>query len=611
MTAIRTTHPESMQANFDRYSYLFASNWKELSEISKQRLLRQKVAAIDTETTGLESYNHNVVATHASYWTNEGNGSGFPVTDKAKFAELKRICEDPTITKLIFSAEYDSVILRRHGIRIRGPVICVLMAAQMALGTEFNKNLKHLARKYLKYLYLEKTRLDEWRKQNKGQPWGNAPAHIIEPYVMADSKNALELFYYIIPYFDKHNQWHILEREMLLMSRVVMGMEEYGALLNKEEVDRLAVATRKELAALRDKMVAITGDPKFNPNSNKQVMAALIKEGVFVPTRFSKDTGKPKADAIALLETPSDLGVLVAQHRQTSKAAGTYIKNFSKPILRVSFNQCGARTGRFSCSGPNLQNIPRPKEGFLGQTRKCFIARPGCKLLFIDYEQIEMRLTAHFSEEEHMLEAILRGEDLHDKTCERTFSLKKSSPSWDLMRYMSKTLNFQVLYGSGPDKFRQTILKQSFGKIRISIQQAANYIEEWKSAHPKVMKLFDSTAIEIAKTGGVTNFYGRFMPVDPDKPYVGVNYKVQGTAADFLKKKMLIVAQFMLDKLSKLFLQVHDELVFNLVRQEIWIVQQLADLMEDRTTFKVPLTVSASYGQNWHDKKKIQLVTHV
>ena len=579
----------------------------QLSQTSKERILKERVVAIDTETTGLDTHDPKVVATHASYWTNKGEGAGFPVTDTTRVARLKTYCEDPSVTKLIFSAEFDSLILLKLGIKLRGPVICVLVASQMAFGDEKVKNLKHLARKYLKYLYLEKVRLDTWRKQNKGQPWGNAPAHIIEPYVMADSKNALELFYYIANYFDKYNQWHVLEREMILMKNVVMGMESYGALIDQDEVQRLSIATRNELARLHSEMIKIVGDPKFKPGSNPQVLRALVAEGTFVPTRFSKKTGKPMADAIALLEYPSPFGHLVVKYRSTKKAASTYFKNFSKKILRVSFNQCGARTGRFSSSGPNLQNIPRPKEGFLGQARRCFVARPGCRLLFIDYEQIEMRLTAHFSGEEHMLEAIMAGEDLHDKTCARTFGLKKSSPNWDLMRYMSKTLNFQVLYGSGPDKFRQTILKQTEGKIRITIQEAARYIEDWKSAHPKVMKLFDDVAVEIAKTGGVLNHYGRYIAVDSSKPYVGVNYKVQGTAADFLKMKMLVVAQFMLDKQSKLFLQVHDELVFNLVRQESWIVQHLANLMEDRDTFKVPLTVSASYGQNWFSKKKIVL----
>lgn len=583
-------------------------NSKQRSDESKARIVKASVVAADTETTGLDTHDSKVQVTHLSYWKDSGSGAAASIENHDERNKLAAIAADKGTTKLLFNAKFDLRMLSKVGIRMLGKVIDVMLMAQMLLPDEHSKGLKHLARKFLKDPYLEEIRLKQWLKLNKTKIYGHAPKHIIEPYALADAKRTLELFYYLAAGLDKHNQWHVLEREMILMRRVVMPMESYGAMLDLEEVDRLKIAIRKELKTVKTKLVELSGDPKFNPNSQNQVLSALAKEGVFRPTRFSNKTGRPKADVISLVEYPSELGSLVVRYRKISKASTTYLKNFDKKILRVNLNQGGARTGRFSSSGPNLQNIPRPKENsLLGQMRRCFIARPGDRLLFIDYEQIEMRLTAHFSGEEHMLDAINDGVDLHDVTCRVVFGLNKDSPDWELMRYLAKTLNFAVIYGTGAETFRTTVLKNTDGKIRISLSQASRYIGDWKEKHPMVMKMFDDVAIEVAKTGGITNYYGRYMPVDSRKSYVGVNYKVQGTAADFAKKKMLEVS-FVLDgKETKLFLVVHDELIFNLVRNETSIVQTLVDTMEDRHTFKVPLTCSASIGKNWYDKKKLKL----
>lgn len=593
--------------NSNFYLSLFGSKSKQDSDNSKKRLIKKRIVAIDTETTGLDVYDPNVRLTHISHWDNEGKGTAFEVEHHERRKVAAAIIADPNITKLIFNAKFDIRMLHRVNINFKGPVIDVMLMAQMLLPEEKTKGLKHLVRKFLKDPYLEEMRLHKWLRENKIKEYGLAPKHIIMPYALADAKRLMELFAYFSGGMDKYDLWTVLEREMLLMKKVVMPMESYGITTDQEAVSELTIACRNRLKELKQELRAITNNPKFNPNSPAQVVAAVY-DGTVKPTRFSKKTGKPSADNVALLEVPSKLGSLIIQFRKVDKASSTYLRHLHKPLLRVSFNQGGAKTGRFSSSGPNLQNIPRPKEdSLIGSLRKCFVAREGHRLLFVDYKQIELRLTAHYSGEAHMLEAISKGIDLHGLTCRLLFGKTENSPDWDLFRFLSKTLNFAVVYGTGPDKFRSTVLKDTDGKVRITLQQAAKYIGEWKQKHPAVMRLFDDVAMEVAKTGGIVNHYGRYIPVDQYKSYVGVNYKIQGTAADFMKMKMLFVQDLLKDKQTRLVLTVHDELVFDTVVSEKDLAYTIVDTMEDGRTFKVPLLCSAKLGKNWFNPKKLAI----
>tara|TARA_R110000751_G_scaffold300963_1_gene413041 strand:- start:24417 stop:26054 length:1638 start_codon:yes stop_codon:yes gene_type:complete len=541
-----------------------------------------------------------------SYWTSRGVGHAFKV-DHARREHVRRICADTSITKVFFNAKFDIGMLAKEGIKVRGPIICVFLMAQMLLPDEKQKNLKSLARKLLHATFIEETRMKAWLTANKltKASMHLAPAFIMDPYALADARHTLELFYYLSSGMDDHNMWHVLDREMCLMKYSVIPMEDAGVSLDLAEVDRLKVQVRQKLRQLKTDIVKIVGIPEFNPASIPQVLKALKAEGIFRPTRFTKK-GKPSTDGVSLIARPSPLGMFLLEYRKIEKAGSTYLSAFNKKILRVSFNQNGAKTGRQSSSDPNLQNIPRPSEdSLLGQIRRVFIPRPNFRLFFYDYDQIEMRLTAHFSKEEHMLEAINNGVDLHNVVCKKMFNINENSPSWQLMRYLAKTLNFSVLYGTGPETFMATVLKQTMGKIRLKIYEASKYINDWKSNHPGVMKLFGEVEMEAATTGGITNHYGRFIEVARGKGYAGVNYKVQGSAADFMKMKTLEVCD-LLDGTDILnILAVHDELGFDIPRHEKKWIPQIKEVMEDHKSFSVPLTVGAGSGKNWMDKKDI------
>lgn len=569
--------------------------------------MKQRILAVDTETTGLDVAASDFEATYVSYWTNSGKGAAFPWEDP-RHAKLQEALANEDVTKLIFNAKYDLRVFHKYGIQVNGPVIDVLLLAQLLLPDEKVKKLKHLVRKFLKDPYLEEIALNKWKRQNRGVPIGKAPLHILNPYNLADSRRLFELFVYLSAGIDQYNLWAVVEREMLLMQQVVMPMEDYGMAIDLQEVTRLQIAVNAEIVTLRKKMLKVTGNPTFNPNSPKQLLKALQDEKVFYPTRWSLKTGNPKTDVVSLLQTPSELASLVLQHRKIAKAGSTYLDHFNRSVIHATFNQNGARTGRFSSSEPNLQNIPRPKEdNLLGRMRACFTAREKRRLLFADYKQLQLRLAAHFSGEKHMIAAIRSGEDLHDKTCMQLFEITPSDKQWELLRYLAKTLNFSMLFGAGADKICLTVLKDTNGKIRVSLQDMANYVQRWKAKHPAIMKLFDDVHREVAMTGGVVNFYGRFMPVDRMKPYVGVNYKIQGTEADFMKLVMLRLGTLLADYKTSLCLQAHDELGFDWFADEKHIVKDIKRIMEDHKAFKVPLICSFSYGKNWFAKKKLEV----
>lgn len=579
-------------------------------------MIKPRLLALDTETTGLRVHDPKVITTHVSWFNHKGQGNVIEVgntstiTD-AQLVTLNERVNDPNNTLLLFNAKFDIPMLAKVGIRPTCHVVDVMLMAQMVKPGEKNKNLKHMSRKFLNDLYLEEIAMKKWMKENPGKVQGHAPRHIVLPYAYKDARRTLELFHFLEAGMDEYELWPVLEREMTLM-RHVMRMERNGVLIDQSRVDELYIQTTREAKAIKDELVKLTKLPKFNPNSSAQV-AKVVYDGSIMPRRFSNKTGKPKVDVVALLESPSTIGSLVVKYRKVTKARSTYLDNLRKVYadgrLRCSFNQGAARTGRFSSSEPNLQNIPRPDNTALGNIRSCFIAGQGKRLLFVDYKQIELRLAAHFSGESHMLDAIRKGIDLHGVTCKRMFNIGEIHPKWDELRYVAKTLNFAVLYGTGGETYRLSVLKDTDGAIRLSLHQATSYIDEWKSKHPAIMALFSRVIDDVAKTGGVTNFYGRFLPVDRFEPYVGVNYKIQGTAADFIKMKMMMVSTWLKANNLKtmMLMQVHDELVFELYKEERWIIPRLVKLMEDRSTFQVPLICSVSIGKNWQDKKELKL----
>lgn len=584
----------------------------------------KRIAAIDTETTGLNPYSKTTHATVNSYWDSRKRYKVYKIPDEDPVL-VRMACENPKVLKLFWNAAFDIPILQKQGIKVRGPVIDCMFMAEMGYPEERRHSLKHFSRKFLHDDYKEEVRLRSYVRKNKinvrREGYGAVPDHLLLPYAVKDARNTFALFGHLRKRIDEHGLWPHLALEMRLLARVVLPMQSRGFLIDTDEATSLYKCGKKEVKSLRHSLSKAVGESEFNPNSPIQVAAALYDDDNGVPIlRYSKG-GQPATSELALLEIIRNeelpkkwrtFSSNLLRYRKLDKAVNTYFGNVREAvddnrIFRVSFNQTRARTGRFSSSGYDikgqLQNIPRTTHsGVLGSVRNIFVARPGYRLVCIDLDQVEMRIQAHFLEDEEMIHAIKSGEDLHNLACRRYLHREPDK----IYRYAAKTLNYAGTYGAGASQFQDTVFKESNGEIAIDYETASMAVENFRATTAPLGEL---VAEQVGFSGGVFDFYGRWIGVDENAIYAGVNYLIQGTAAGYLKRKMFKVADILRGRKTKLLAQVHDELIFEVYHSEKHLVPKLKRAMEDHKQFLVPITASVSWGKSWGSKRPLELAS--
>lgn len=572
----------------------------------KARRKAPKFCALDYETTGLEWWKDDIIPTDLSWFNDLGHGDVLSIPEQESRAQgLMDHINANGIRCVFHNAKFDLRFFSKANLPMPKRVEDTLLLARIMHTDEQSYGLKSLSKKYLGEPYLEEKRIKEWsarqKRAKKPHAYGLAPDHIRIPYALKDSECTILLWLLMWNKTNK-DQRRIYHNEMKVL-RCSMDMESRGLLIDLNLASKMleqAQTKRKKLAA---KLRKIAGKPLFNPNSPKQLQEVIYGSGETKVTRRTKG-GKPSTDGLALLQVDHPIIRPLLQYRQWDKLAGTYLKPLIEGqdggIIHPSFNQAGTKTGRFSSSNPNFQNLPRPGESPLGRIKNLILARPSTRLILIDYEQLEIRICAHYSQEPHLLEAIHNGEDIHGVTCKVTFNKTEDSPDWKEYRFFAKTLNFLLQYGGGPQKLVETVMKQTGQKI--SLYRASKLRDLYIEKNPRVWGLFDSVAEEVAKYGGVKNIFGRFVDVPPNKAYVGVNYKIQGSAADLIKFKMPLVRKLLKGTKSYMILQVHDELGFEIHKDDKHLIQQIAQTMTELELFDVPITVSIDIGKRWGTK---------
>jgi DNA polymerase-1 len=392
---------------------------------------------------------------------------------------------------------------------------------------------------------------------------------------------------------------------------VLARMEEAGVKIDTSALGRMAVELEKQCDARSKEIHAIAG-AEFNVNSPKQLGEILFnKMGLPKPVKYGK--GKTISTAVDVLEelaVEHEVARKVLDFRQLSKLKSTYVDSLPQLVDRVSgrvhttFNPVGTATGRLSSTNPNLQNIPIRTE--LGrEIRSAFIAESGNVLLSADYSQIELRLLAHFSEDPLLVEAYRREDDIHQLTASEVFGVPAMLITAD-HRSRAKAVNFGIVYGISP-----------FGlaaQLGIEQKEAKKYIETYFERYKGVRAYIDRVLDETRREQRVRTLFGRIRPI-PDinsknanmrgfAERTAVNTPLQGTAADVIKLAMIkIDAELQLRKLrSRMTLQVHDELVFEVPEQEVETMKELVrEHMQNVYPFSVPLVVDIGVGQNWRD----------
>jgi len=397
----------------------------------------------------------------------------------------------------------------------------------------------------------------------------------------------------------------------LPLIRVLARMEEYGVRIDPAQLQGLSARMEQEIARLCGEIHELAGKI-FNINSPQQLGKVLFEDlALPAPVKYGK--GKVISTAADVLETLAEeheIARKVLDYRQLAKLKGTYVDALPALIdpatgrLHTTFNQAGAATGRLSSSNPNLQNIPIRSE--LGrEIRAAFVPRPGWKLIVADYSQIELRLLAHMSRDPVLVEAFRNGEDIHTRTAAEVFGIPPLMIGAEERR-KAKAVNFGIVYGQTPFG-----LAASLG---IERKEAELYIRAYFERYAGVRRWLDQTIAEVRRSGVSVNLFGRRRPI-PDMQSrnpnarnfaerTAVNTPLQGTAADLIKLAMIRIDEKLRPMRTKMLLQVHDELIFEVPPEEMDAVRVMVKSeMESVRKLDVPLLVDVGVGENWRDAK--------
>ena len=405
---------------------------------------------------------------------------------------------------------------------------------------------------------------------------------------------------------------HLYETMDLPLVPVLLRMEQAGVRIDSSVLSTLSTRLAVEIDNLAEKIYSDSGH-RFNINSPKQLGDVLFNK-MLLPKPMKYGKGKVVSTAQDVLEELAEnhpIAALVIEHRQLQKLKSTYLDSLpgladSEGRVHTTFNQVGTATGRLSSTNPNLQNIPiRTAVG--REIRAAFVAAPGNLLMSADYSQIELRLMAHFSQDPLLLNAYRTGQDIHTLTASEVFGVDPATMSKET-RARAKAVNFGIVYGISP-----------FGlaaQLNIDQKEAKQYIETYFERYAGVKRFIEETLETVRRDGAVKTHFGRIRPI-PDiqsrnpnmrgfAERTAVNTPLQGTAADLIKLAMIqIDAEITRLKLkSRMTLQVHDELLFDVVPEE---AEQLQDLvkheMEHVAEFSIPIVAEVGLGQNWRDIK--------
>ena len=521
---------------------------------------------------------------------------------------LGPLLSDAAVLKNGHDLKLDAVVLARHGISLDGIDVDTMLLSYLIDATRSAHTLDDLTLEQLGYQVIPVEEV--LGKGAKAMTFADLPPEGVLKYAGERSDVALQLSDRLRPQLAEialEKLYTELERPLL---PVLEALERVGIRIDTAALDSMSTRVDDELSTRQRDIYAMAG-VEFNINSPKQLSEVLF-ERLELPTL--KRTGKTRAASTSVevleeLALSHDLPRRVLEWRSLQKLKGTYIDALPQLVnpqtgrVHTTFNQAVAATGRLSSSDPNLQNIPIRTE--LGrEIRRAFIAEPGAVLISADYSQIELRVLAHLSGDETLIDAFKRGDDIHDQTASKVFGGDSGLDPHELRR-RAKIVNYALLYG----KTAFTLARD----IGVTQQAAQAFIDAYFEGFPAVRTYIDQVIEKARETGVVKTMLGRrrLVPELTSRngrlraaaERVTVNMPIQGTAADILKRAMIDI-QPELPKGALMILTVHDELLFEVPEPQVnTIVDFVRNRMEGAAALAVPLTVDIGVGENWKDAK--------
>lgn len=572
--------------------------------------------AFDTETTSLNYKEAKIVGFSVSLAVGEAYyvplahsylGAPEQLDRDTVLKDIKAILENPHIGKIGQHLKYDTHVLANHGINLQGIVFDTMLASYVLDATATRHNLDDLAKHYLNY---QTTTFEELAgKGVKQLTFDQIEVEAASHYACEDADITLRLKELFVPkLLAEPNLNHLFHDLEMPVAPILQQMEARGTLLDFGQLQRLSVSMGERLLALEKQIHDMAGTA-FNVASPKQ-LGEILFDKLGIAGGKKTATGQYATGEAILEQLDHPIATIILEHRSLSKLKGTYTDTLPKmanPVtkrIHTSYHQAVTATGRLSSSDPNLQNIPiRSSEG--RQIRQAFIAAEGYQLVAADYSQIELRLMAHLSQDERLLQAFSMGEDIHKATAAEVFGIPLAEVSND-QRRNAKAINFGLLYGMS-----------AFGlakQINASRSEAQAYIDLYFSRYTGVKRYMDSIRHQAGEQGFVETLFGRKLPVreiNSKNPSLrqgaeraAINAPLQGSAADIIKRAMIAVdAQIKLQNLDAyLLMQVHDELVLEVKDEHISRVEAMLKVaMRDVAQLSVPLLVEVGVGKNWDE----------
>lgn len=577
-----------------------------------QNLMQQKTVCLDTETTGLDALNSELVGIAFSYEKGKGYYVPFPENQEeaqALIEKLRPFFEDESIEKVGQNLKYDIKILKRYGVELKGKLFDTMIAHYL-INPDMRHNMDVLSETYLKYSPKSiETLIGKKGKNQKSMR--DVEVEQVKEYAVEDTDVTLQLKEVFEPILEQTQTRNLFDQIEIPLVPVLADMESEGVRLDVDYLKALSAELATDIKALEMRIYEAAGH-SFNLASPKQLGEVLFDKLKIGGTKQKKTkTGQYATGEEVLSFFAKDHQIVrdILDWRQLVKLQNTYVDSLPKEVnpktqrVHTDYMQTVAATGRLSSNNPNLQNIPiRTERG--RQIRKAFVPRDeNYTLLSADYSQIELRIIAALSGEPNMIESFAKGEDIHRSTAAKVFNVPLEEVTRE-QRSHAKTVNFGIIYGvSAFGLSNQTDLSRS---------ESAALIEAYYKTYPR-LKEYIAEQIEFARHHGyVQTISGRrryLKDINSQNAVVrgaaernAVNAPIQGSAADIIKIAMInIHKRLKAEKLqSKMLLQVHDELVFDAYKAELDLLKEIIKHeMENAFKLDVPLVVDMGTGENW------------
>ena len=608
------TQEESNNGSFDSiktitYTYELVDSEDRIKELC-DFFLTCKILSLDTETTSTNAIDAELVG--LSFSTEESKAFYVPVPENKHEAQkivdiFKEVYENPSILKIGQNIKYDITVLRKYGVEMKGELFDCMIAHYL-LQPELRHNMDYMAEAYLNYKTIHIDELIGHKGKSQKSMRDLSPIEVYE-YACEDADITLKLYHILEPKLKELNIFNLFKDIEMPLINVLVEMEMNGVMLDTSSLTETSRILQQRILEKERKIYEEAGT-SFNIASPKQVGEILFDRLKISDKAKKTKTGQyvTSEEALTQLKHRAPIVENILAYRGLRKLLSTYVEALPKLInkhtghIHTSFNQAITATGRLSSSDPNLQNIPvKGEDG--KELRRCFIPEPGCLFFSADYSQIELRVMAHLSGDEGLIDAFRNGYDIHAATAARIFKETMEHVTRD-QRSMAKRANFGIIYGITVFGLAQN--------LDIDRNEAKKLIDDYFQSFPKVKEYMERCK-ETARSKGYaeTIFHRRrYLPdINSGNATVrgfaernSINAPIQGSAADIIKLAMVRIYKRFKDEniKSKMILQVHDELNFSVFPEEKESVERIViEEMQNACQLKVPLIADCGWGANW------------